>query len=87
MSDLFACETGGQVDCPYLDTVILSDGSPVSQEDADDVIDPNAPTPTPLVIPPQGCSYPRYVCAPNCNDAGVGNGDFCASNCDGLCQP
>ncbi len=85
MTTQWACETSGTVDCPYLSSVSLSDGSPVSSSDIDDVVDADA-TPTPTIfIAPQGCPYPRYICAPTCNDAGVGNGDYCASNCDGAC--
>ncbi len=85
MTAQWACETSGTVDCPYLSSVSLSDGSPVSSSDIDAVVDADA-TPTPTIpIAPQGCQFPRYICAPTCNDAGVGNGDYCASNCDGAC--
>lgn len=85
ISPLWACQTSGEVNCPYMSTVLLSDGSPIDQSDIDDVVDPDAtPTPT-VVIAPQGCPFPRYICAPTCNDAGVGNGDYCASDCDMQC--
>lgn len=89
LDDTWACVISGDIDCDYLATSTLTQGSQLTP----------TPTPTPTITPiptitptptptPSPCVPRDYACTGTplrCNIVPPGTGTYCTSNCDGVC--
>lgn len=91
----FACSSLGVVDCDYIGANSVDFPTPTPRITSTPTPTPTStPTPTPTSTstptPTSACSK-DYACTGNprrCNNLGIGSniGQYCASNCNGVCQ-
>lgn len=83
----FSCLLAGSVDCGYISAnpVNFPTPTPTPTSTPTPALSPTpSPTPTPT---PTSCSL-DYACTGSpsrCNIVGTGQGEYCSSNCDGVC--
>ncbi|MBI5044484.1 MAG: prepilin-type N-terminal cleavage/methylation domain-containing protein [Candidatus Levybacteria bacterium] len=84
----WACTVLGNVDCTYLSSLSLSNGSINSVTPTPTVVTSVTPLPTPTPTP-ESCPVKNYSCTGNptsCNIVPGGTGTYCTETCGGACQ-